>query len=196
MKISAYPVSEYEVRRILGASTTHIPLLCSHTNINKWSRRKPIRDPSVGELVDADFANADFGFDLRFNESDGPVIASVNPEDIFANRDWTYLKPEPTNPLHAKRLHDFYLYNSSAVPPFDFTIKGYNGSEATNKGEIEIKIGPSSDSNCEIAIEDFGLFQPTCTWGVLWKDPSVRDPEVVNYIDRAYEEGNPAGKTA
>lgn len=197
MKISAYPVSEYAVRRILGASTTHISLLCSHVNINKWSRRKPIRHSSVGELVDADFAMADFGFDLRFNESDGPVIASVNPEDIFANRDWVYLRPEPTNPLHAKRLHDFYLYNSNAVSPFDFTIEGHNGREATNnKGEIVINLGPSSDSNCEIAIEDFDLFQPTCTWGILWKDPSVTNPEVINYVDKAYEEGNPAGKTA
>lgn len=196
MKISTYPVSEYAVRSILGASTTHISLLCSHTNINKWSRRKPIRDPSVGELVDADFANADFGFDLRFNESGGPVIASANPEDIFANRDWPYLKPELLNPLHAKRIHDFYLYNSSAVSPFDFTIEGSNGSEATNKGEIVIKIEISSDPNCEIAIEDFALFQPTCTWGILWKDTSVTNPEVIHYVDRAHLEGNPAGKTA
>lgn len=193
MKISAYPVSEYAVRRILGASSTHISLLCSHANINKWSRRKPIRNPSVGELDDADFAMADFGFDLRFNESGGPEIASVNPEDIFADRDWPYLKPEPLNPLHAKRLHDFYLYNSSAVSPFDFTFTWSNGSEATNKGSIVINLGPSSDLNCEIAIEDFGLFQPTCTWGILWKDPSF--PAAVNYIDKAYEEGNPAGKT-
>lgn len=196
MKISSYPVSEYEVRSILGASTTHISLLCSHANINKWSRRKPIRDPSVGELVDADFANADFGFDLRFNESGGPEIASVNPEDIFANRDWAYLKPEPLNPLHAKRIHDFYLYNSNAVSPFDFTFRWSNGSEATNKGEIVIDVGPSSDPNCEIAIEDFALFQPTCTWGILWKDTSVTNPEVIHYVDKADEEGNPAGKTA
>lgn len=153
---------------VYGPGSDDLAVLCTHENINKWSRRKPIRHSLRSELDDEHYAIENFGFDLRFNETEGELLSSPDPAYLLGNRDWPYLKPRID--IDPMRLHDFSFYNNMAIPPFDIQVTSSNGTEQNNTGILNYLIYQNdSDPNCEIKVQDLGLFQDTCTWAVIWR---------------------------
>lgn len=108
MAIIVKPVSFREkVRTKLSAATDDCGALCTHTNVNRWSKRKPINHSSVIELTEAQFSALKYGINIV--ELSSTVGTSYN----IAN--WNYNKPTTLGP---KRIGDFNLYEHTAPVPF------------------------------------------------------------------------------
>ena len=99
-------ISVTMVKSELGASTNDVGQLCIHPNINKWSKRKPVRHTSVSPLTEAQLQGTHYG--LQLYELDAiEDILSANVE---------YLKPRGGN-SEPFRLTDFIGYTKDATIP-------------------------------------------------------------------------------
>lgn len=106
------PVSVNDVQRALGTSENRVGGLCTHANINKWARYKPVRYagfPIRGQSSDASF-NAKTGLNV------GQMIDA--PSAVAA---WSYISIDyerPNGGLSSPyRLTDFVKYNHYAQKP-------------------------------------------------------------------------------
>ena len=45
------PVSMNDIQRALGVASTDLGTLCSHANINKWAKYKPVRTPVIDTVT-------------------------------------------------------------------------------------------------------------------------------------------------
>lgn len=111
------PVGIHDVQRALSVSSNDLGTLCTHININKWAKFKPVRVANVGRLSYSEVGNAKFGLVPALNTmlgtygdgSGGTVVTSstVLENILNANLDWTYDRPTGgTNSPY--RLTDFY----------------------------------------------------------------------------------------
>lgn len=102
------PVRAYaDVATVLNTNSSSWSKLCTNDNINKWSRRKPVRFPSPNKISDDDAAYVSFGLDIKKGTSntDYDTIQEV----------WEYLKPRGTS-TEPYRLSDFDNYDHNAIP--------------------------------------------------------------------------------
>ena len=106
-------ISVAMVKAELGASTNDVGALCTHPNINKWSRWKPVRSNKVTGLVETDLENAQFGFDFP---------AAINAGVSVLSQNWVYDKPRGLAHNEGYRLGDFRNYNHQAGIPFTISI--------------------------------------------------------------------------
>ena len=104
------------VARELGTTENDLGRLCTHENINKWSKYKPVAFKSVNALTDTERASVDWGF----------RAFSYPTYQEAATSEWTYRKPMggESEPF---RLADFEGYNKDAKPfvtniPQDVTV--------------------------------------------------------------------------
>lgn len=99
------------VKKVLGVSSNDIGTLCTHSNINKWSRWKPIRMNKVTPLTDSDLISKGFGLNSPIGTTNDYTIALQS---------WFYNKPRGNlvNPIEPYRLGDFRGYNHQAEAPF------------------------------------------------------------------------------
>lgn len=179
-------ISIHLVQKSLGHdSANSIAELCQSNFINKWSRRKPVRSDKSGDLTTAEMASYNFGFDFPND------MHSADTAEIFANRDWPYLKPRGSavTPNEWQRITDFAEYNHDAVSPFDFSIDAYNASEGEN-GSIVVNVGESQSPNCEIHFAEFPLFATTGVWGVLYRPQGATYPPI--YVGWSQDDPEPA----
>src|SRR5690606_21886325 len=110
------------VRNELGAATNNVGELCTHPDINMWSRCKPVPMSFAERLTNLDHWQK--GADGMSGLSVSPVSGSTleflkirtNVEDI-ANRKWTYKKPSG-GALEPYCLGDFRRYDAAATNPF------------------------------------------------------------------------------
>lgn len=186
MALPTTNISIQLVRKTLGAySAKGIIGLCRSDLINKWSKRKPVRSDKMESLTTEEMAACDYGFDFPNN------MHSADTAEIFADRDWIYLKPRGSAviPNEWQRITDFTEYNHDAVSPFDFWIRSYSASENSN-GSIVVDIGESQDANCEIHFADFPLFATTGVWGVLYRPQGATYPPI--YVGWSQDDPEPA----
>lgn len=96
------------IRNILMAGSNKVSELCTHININKWSKHKPVRG----------------SFPLASNGYYGIDIAN----------DWTYLRPRGIVYNEPYRMGDFRGYHHNAIPPFRLSLypSGTLGSDTVN----------------------------------------------------------------
>ncbi|WP_286847095.1 hypothetical protein [Proteiniphilum sp. UBA5463] len=106
-------ISTTLVGTTLGSGSRDVGTLCTHPNINKWSRWKPIRSNKVAGLVETDLENAQFGFSFPVEINAGVSILSQN---------WVYDKPRGLAYNEGYRLGDFRGYNHQAIIPFTISI--------------------------------------------------------------------------
>ena len=100
-------ISTTLVGNTLGSGSLTVGALCTHPNVNKWSKRKPINHSSVVGLTESQFSTLKYGINIF--ELSSTVGTSYN----IAN--WNYNKPTSLSP---KRLGDFRLYEHTAPVPF------------------------------------------------------------------------------
>ena len=96
------------VAQAIGAGTNDVGSLCKHTNVNKWSKYKPVRLEKVTGLTESDFKQANFGFNI--------LASSDSPSVDILSRYWDYLKPigGSATPF---RLGDFRQYDHNEGKP-------------------------------------------------------------------------------
>jgi len=107
MAIPPTTINSEDVRAILGAASNTWSHLCSHANINKWSRWKPVRSSKTETLTETDLIAAHCGLD---RDPQTQVIYYLQP------RGGAYGEPF--------RIGDFRGYNSLATPPVTVEIVG------------------------------------------------------------------------
>lgn len=96
-------ISTSLVRSTIGAATNDVGSLCTHPNINKWSKWKPVRSNKVTGLTVTDIENLSSG------------LSRLDMYEVV------YLKPTggASSPY---RLGDFRNYNHAAIPPVNVEI--------------------------------------------------------------------------
>ena len=101
-------ISVSMVKAELGAATNDVGRLCTHPNVNKWSKYKPVRLKKVTGLTESDFKQANFGFNI--------LASSDSPSVDILSRYWDYLKPigGSATPF---RLGDFRQYDHNEGKP-------------------------------------------------------------------------------
>ena len=95
-------ISTTLVGTTLGTSVRAVAQLCTHVNVNRWSKYKPIEFNKNGGLTYNDYVNASFGIN----------ISKIT--NIKSNTNWEYVKPNS----YGKRLGDFRNYYHDAPIPF------------------------------------------------------------------------------
>jgi hypothetical protein len=104
------------VAQTIGVGSNDVGTLCSHQNVNKWSKWKPISIPKVTGITIDDLKNSNFG--LLAKEISDIVTYSINNGgtvgSIASPQKWTYTKPfGGTNSPY--RIGDFRNYNHQAA---------------------------------------------------------------------------------
>jgi len=115
MALSTTNISVPLVRSEIGASSSDVATLCTHANVNRWSKLKPINSSQVEPLSLEQFISLKYG--IRIFELFGTVGSTYNAAN------WAYNKPTSLNP---KRLDDFRQYEKLAPVPL---IQNHGTSE-------------------------------------------------------------------
>lgn len=113
-KISA-PVSFYDVQLCLGTDLTYLNELCTHINVNKWSKYKPVVNDNIFTSVSPEWWLGNDGkCGLKITEYGtlAALIAAYNSGTI----DWAYQKPTG-GAASPYRLTDFKGYYHDATSP-------------------------------------------------------------------------------
>lgn len=124
----------------IGSESRKWSVLCTHSNINKWSKWKPVISNKATSLIEQDFQNVDYG------------LVAPDPTTDFkstVNNNWIYEKP--INFPH--RIGDFRNYNHDAPAPMgiesDFVIKEGQVSKIFS---VALTVG---DNPYYISLDDF-----------------------------------------
>ena len=113
MAIVSQTPSISEVKLALAETSNSVGGLCTSPKINKWSKWKPVRHPSKGDLTGIQLGSTNYGFNIP---ESGGVLGTTE----FENQ-WEYTKPagDATSPY---RLGDFRGYNHISDITFDMSI--------------------------------------------------------------------------
>lgn len=125
-----------DIKTVLGATTNKVSDLCTHPNINMWSRRKPVQDNRTKVPFDevGNGNNNDFGLTIPAYTGDDTKLTTYNrPTSMF-------------------RIGDFRGYNHDAHPPI---IIQPQPSQLEKKEQTITAIRVIGDDN--ITLEDLGL---------------------------------------
>lgn len=106
MALPTTGISTSLVGDTLGTSSRDVGTLCTHPNVNRWSKYKPVNSTSIIGLTPQQFANLKYGINIF------ELPSTVGPSYNIAN--WNYNKPTSLNP---KRLGDFRMYEHDAPVP-------------------------------------------------------------------------------
>lgn len=138
------PVSIDDVKSVLGESSNDVATLCRSSNINMWSKKKPVRLANPFPDINGTWYRADDD-DLGIQINKG---ANTNLGTLYAGASFAYKKPGggSTQPY---RMSDFIGYNHDAKP-FLYceslgsvvTVDAFTGEASTNM--LDIKTGDIS----------------------------------------------------
>jgi len=106
-------ISTTLVGQTLGSGSRDVGTLCTHPNINKWSRWKPVRANKVDGITLSDIASVRGG--LQFIEFDTPVeLLSFYRNNLSYSFDYLSPRGGNNNPSEPYRLGDFRNYDHEA----------------------------------------------------------------------------------
>jgi|SRR5690554_3624430 len=94
-----------EVKSVLAETSNSVGGLCTSPKIKKWSKWKPVRHATKGDITLAELKDVDFGL------KPPPISTSY---ETAVNGEWIYEKPRGTA-SEPRRLGDFRNYNHTAM---------------------------------------------------------------------------------
>lgn len=106
-----------QAANLLGENTHSLKALCTSSNINKWSVRKPIAHSKVADLTDAEVLAADAGMVFGQNLYISCYFSGYRLMTLLKKgEDWTYTPPTGAYPGQPWRLGDFrgYVHRAGA----------------------------------------------------------------------------------
>lgn len=151
--IISRPVSQRDIQTVLGISSSvnKLSQLCTHANINKWAKYKPIKYAANGIMSQYDFTNECWKSDSTWWKGSGgtcgfTVFTCNSLSDVISNttggmNGWGY-NGTPTGGTYPYREADFIGYNHNAKHLF--------ANFACNS---EIKGGGNFTASCMINME-------------------------------------------
>lgn len=100
------------VKTALSAASHKWSVLCTHPNINKWSKWKPVRFDKEEGLTVANLASVNYGIQVNnYSGIDAVKAAYMSEVDV-----WTYLLPRGGQAGEPYRKGDFRNYEQNATP--------------------------------------------------------------------------------
>ena len=146
------------VKNAIGSSSNNVGQLCTHSNVNKWSKYKPVRYNSVNinRLTDNWWKAMDgnCGLNIPNYSNMAAMFTALRNNTVM----WDYLKPNggATQPF---RLADFGGYEHSAQPPFVplNLADTYYASTGTMGCALDLRV----QSEYELTLADLGY-----TWNL------------------------------
>ncbi|MBR6457922.1 MAG: hypothetical protein IKS71_04925, partial [Bacteroidales bacterium] len=152
-----------EIRKALGATTRDEAALCTHANIKKWQKYKPVRSSQRGGPTQEEALAIMKAANYGFGGSD--MFLSVDPTSIFnmavANGcDWPYLKPRGegggTNGADEwYRQLDFNGYKKDAILPPLSIDAGFLEADGQNPDRVYLTF--QVNSGAELKLLDFSF---------------------------------------
>lgn len=124
-----------DVAYVLFENSGDVGTLCKSNAIKFWSLRKPIRHAKTGELTDAEWLTANYGYTITGYSR----IVGEGQQGLlyghFNNESWLYLKPRGASYNEWFRVFDFNRYNHNAQNPFDLSYNSEPeiGASATSR---------------------------------------------------------------
>lgn len=115
-------VSVSLVRSTLGASTNDVGLLCTHPNINRWSKWKPIRSNKLDGITESDIISAKSGLVVPSVSGYANIVSYYRNNPGFT---FPYNKPRGGAYNEYYRLGDFRNYDKDAEIFYDVVVPGY-----------------------------------------------------------------------
>ena len=177
------PVAMSDVQAVIGSQSTDLGTLCSHININKFARFKPVRYPSVGLITNANRQSVAHGIVfpdvVRTTSVTGAAI-----QDAAAN-DWDYQLPVggASSPY---RLSDFGNaenrngngYYHGAVPPIQVVYPrgGWTFSRGSTQRSLVISIDLDPDDS-EINLQSYDFISAGL---------NLNEWKLIAYLDTPY----------
>ncbi len=155
MALGTENISTDLVGKTIGAGTRDVGTLCTHPNINKWSKWKPIRSNKVSGITVADLTSANYGLVI--------LTSSTTPEEAIT-KEYLYNKPRGLLFNEGYRLGDFRNYNHEATPP----VYGIGDIAVYPTLQTIIRIGLPFNivgSDFMIGIEELGVIKD-CYLGI------------------------------
>lgn len=125
-------VDEADVGIVLGNSSRDTGTLCKASNINKWSKRKPVSYPNViFKLTDAQLKEINYGLSVPSQVNLLPLqtlysnLNGANGESLL-DAAYSYTKPTGETLASPFRLLDFEKYYHGAMAPISVTSEDGN----------------------------------------------------------------------
>ena len=109
--VNTFGIDVNYVARKLGAGSLKVGVLCTHNNINKWSRCKPVRLSKSGAVTLSDITSAQ-----QFT-----IPSGAGATEIILSQVWEYLRPRG-NSAEPYRIADFRNYLHTAIVPITITL--------------------------------------------------------------------------
>lgn len=113
-------ISTTLVGTTLGSGSRDVGTLCTHPNINKWARFKPIASGKPFNMQESDFVNAKYGLEVE-TYSTLPLLTSSYLAGTAETASYTWRPLGGVNSPY--RLGDFRGYDSDSQPPFSVDIQ-------------------------------------------------------------------------
>ena len=177
------PVEMSDVQVVIGSQSTDLGTLCSHTNINKFARFKPVRYPSVGLITNANRQSVAHGIVfpdvVRSTSVSGAVI-----QDAAAN-DWDYQLPVggASSPYRLSDFGNVESLNSNgyyhgAVPPIQVVYPrgGWTFSRGSTQRSLVISIDLDPDDS-EINLQSYDFISAGL---------NLNEWKLIAYLDTPY----------
>lgn len=123
-------ISTSMVATALGGVSTHdVGSLCTHNNINKWSRHKPYAYPTVSSLYGASGVDDSRLINLNFFLDVKELPVNMLPLNYTRGwQQWGGWSPPNGSSTEPFRIGDFRGYNHKAKPPYGkLTMQNRNG---------------------------------------------------------------------
>lgn len=177
--IISAPVSIDDIKAVLGESSNDVATLCRSSNINMWSKKKPVRLANPFPDINGTWYRADDD-DLGIQINKG---ANTNLGTLYAGASFVYKKPGGGS-AQPYRMSDFIGYNHNAKP-FLYceslgsvvTVDAFTGEASTNI--LDIKKG-------DISLYDFSensvMHRGWLYMEYLTCNSSTYDPNNLNHV--------------
>ena len=158
-------ISTSLVKSAIGAATNDVGSLCTHPNINKWSRWKPVRHFNITGINAADLKAVKYGLYINEFSTIQDVISFYESGAIA----WRYDKPRGHTSLEYFRLGDFRTYDHDVRESYTL-FKPNNMSSATT---LPITYNKKlSHPSTGVTIEDLDL-HTMCLGGAVGKNGTL-----------------------
>lgn len=166
------PVTDRDIRQVLGIGSNDLDAWCKSANINKWAKYKPVRLNSVTTTSQFDKTNNVWKSDANWWKSDGMCGFSTEVSSEFGTPTssgswsyklingqlgWTYNKPggSATSPYSYYRITDFVGYNHGAVQPFGGVATTTVYVNNQNQAQIDWEVLTVGNDNLKLS--DFAV---------------------------------------
>ena len=141
-----------DLQRVLGTTETSPANIILHANINKWSKRKPVRYPSYQRLSEAQFAGNNDDHSDGYYYGVNCLAGAANWAGLH-EVSFDYRRPQGGDNSPA-RLSDFIGYDHDAVPTMNGSFPTSAYRDLANNFRVGISIDTTGMNTTGIDIAD------------------------------------------